>query len=270
VQSRSNNFQQTKEFRFSTSALMNYAFEARMYGQQILRDKPGAKVAILYQNHDYGKDYLSGLKAGLGAQAAKALVAEVTYEQSDPTLGSQILTLKGSGADTIILAAYSKQVSQSLKKMVELNWKPLVYISHVSAQVYPALSLVGLDNTVGVMTASVIKDPSDPSWHLDADYKAWLAWMGKYYPKGDINNGSNASVYATCAAISHVLKAAGDDLSRENILRQMTSLKEFAAPMLLPGITMSMSPDNCNLFRKIQLQRFDGKRWVPVGNPVGE
>ncbi len=270
VQSGSNNFQQPKEFRYSTSALMNYSFEAKVYAQQILRDKPNAKIAILYQNDDYGKDYLHGLKAGLGAQAAKALVAEITYEQSDPTLDSQILSLKGSGADTIILAAYSKQVSQSLKKMVDLNWKPLVYISHVSAQVYPTLSLVGLENTIGVMTASVIKDPSDPTWHNDADYKAWLVWMGKYYPKGDINNGSNASVYATCAAITHVLKAAGDDLSRENILKQMTSLKEFAAPMLLPGITMSMSTDNYNLFRKIQLQRFDGKRWVPVGKPVGE
>ena len=274
VQSGSNNFQQPKEFRFSTSALMNYSFEARMYGQQILRDKPSAKVAILYQNDDYGKDDLSGLKAGLnaglGAQAAKALVAEITYEQSDPTLDSQIVSLKASGADTVVLAAYSKQVSQSLKKMVDMNWKPLVYISHVSAQVYPTLSLVGLENTIGVMTASVIKDPSDPSWHNDADYKAWLAWMQKYYPKGDINNGSNASVYATCAAIAHVLKAAGEDLSRENILKQMTSLKEFPAPMLLPGIAMSMSADNYNLFRKIQLQRFDGKRWVPLGKPVGE
>ena len=270
VQSGSNNFQQPKEFRYSTSALMNYSFEARMYGQQILRDKPSAKVAILYQNDDYGKDYLSGLKAGLGAQAAKALVAEITYEQSDPTLDSQIVSLRASGADTIVLAAYSKQVSQSLKKMVDLNWKPLVYISHVSAQVHPTLSLVGLENTVGVMTAAVIKDPSDASWHNDADYKAWLAWMGKYLPKGDINNSANASVYSTSAAIAHVLKAAGDDLSRENILKQMTSLKEFQAPMLLPGITMSMSPDNYNLFRKIQLLRFDGKRWVPVGKPVGE
>jgi branched-chain amino acid transport system substrate-binding protein len=116
----------------------------------------------------------------------------------------------------------------------------------------------------------VIKDPSDPAWHKDADYLAWLAWMGKYYPKGDINNSSNASVYATSSAIAHVLKAAGDDLSRENILKQMTSLKEFAAPMLLPGITMSMSADNYNLFRTIQLLRFDGKHWVPVGKPVGE
>jgi branched-chain amino acid transport system substrate-binding protein len=270
VQSGSNNFQQPKEFRFSTAALMSYEFEAKMYGQQILRDKPNAKVAILYQNDDYGKDYLRGLKAGLGAQAAKALVAEITYEQADPTVDSQIVSLKASGADTVILAAYSKQVSQSLKKMVDLGWKPLTYLSHVSAQVHPTLALVGLDNAVGVMTAAVVKDPSDPSWHDDADYKAWLAWMQKYLPKGDINNSANASVYATSAAIAHVLKAAGNDLSRENILRQMTSLKDFAAPMLLPGITMSMSPDNYNLFRKIQLLRFDGKRWVPVGKPVSD
>jgi branched-chain amino acid transport system substrate-binding protein len=270
VMSGSNNFQQPKDFRYTTSALMNYAFEARVYGTQILRDKPSAKVAILYQNDDYGKDYLNGLKAGLGAQAAKALVAEITYEQTDTTLDSQIVQLQASGADTLVLAAYSKQVSQSLKKMIDLGWKPLVYISHVSAQVHPTLALVGLDNTVGVMTASIVKDPSDPTWHNDADYKAWLAWMQKYQPKGDINNSANASVYATSSAVAHVLRAAGDDLSRENILKQMTNLKDFAAPMLLPGITMTMSPDNYNLFRKIQLLRFDGKRWVPVGKPVGE
>lgn len=267
VLSGSNNFQQPKEFPYSTSALMSYEFEARTYGQQILRDKPAAKVAILYQNDDYGKDYLRGLKAGLGA---KALVAEITYEQTDSTLDSQIVSLRASGADTVLLAAYSKQVSQSLKKMVDLGWKPLTYISHVSAQVHPTLSLVGLENTVGVMSAGVIKDPTDPTWHNDADYKAWLAWMQKYYPKGDTNNSSNAAVYATCAAITHVLKSAGDDLSREGILKQMTSLREFAAPMLLPGISMTVTPDNYNIFRKIQLLRFDGKRWVPLGKPVGE
>lgn len=266
VQSGSNNFQQPKDFRYSTSALMSYEFEAKVYGQWIAREKPNAKVAILYQNDDYGKDYLRGLKAGWG----RPLAAEVTYEQTDPTLDSQIVALKSSGADVVVLAAYSKQVSQSLRKMTEMAWKPQVWISHVSAQVHPTLSIVGLDNTVGVMTASVIKDPSDASWHNDADYKVWLAWMGKYLPKADVNNSSFASVYATCAAITQVLKAAGDDLSRENILRQMTQLKDFAAPMLLPGVTMSMSADNYNLFRKIQILKFDGKRWVPQGKPVGE
>ena len=270
VMSGSNNFQQPKEFRYTTSALMNYEFEAEMYGQQILREQPNAKVAILYQNDDYGKDYLRGLKAGLGAQGAKALVAEVTYEQTDPTTDSQVLALKSSGADTVVLAAYSKQVSQSLRKMVDVGWKPQVYISHVSAQVNPTLSLVGLENTIGVMTAAVVKDPTDPSWQNDADFKTFVAWMQKYQPKGDINNSANASVYAYCAAMAQVLKAAGDDLSRENILKQMTTLKNFSAPMLLPGITMSMSADNYNLFRSIQLMRFDGKRWVPQGKPVSE
>ena len=266
VQSGSNNFQQPKAFRFSTSALMSYEFEARVYGQEIARDKPNAKVAILYQNDDYGKDYLRGLKAGWG----KPLTAEITYEQSDTTVDSQVLGLKAAGADVIILAAYSKQVSQALRKIDELGWKPQVWISHVSAQVHPTLSLVGLDKTVGVMTAAVVKDPSDPTWQNDADYKAWLAWMKKYQPKGDVENSANASVYSTSAAIAHVLKLAGDDLSRENILKAALTLKDFAAPMLLPGITMTMSADNYNLFRKIQLMRFDGKRWVPQGKPVGE
>lgn len=266
VQSGSNNFQQPKAFRFSTSALMSYEFEAKVYGQVIARDKPSAKVGILYQNDDYGKDYLRGLKAGFG----KPLTTEITYEQTDPTLDSQILALKSAGVDVVVLAAYSKQVSQSLRKMTELNWKPQVWISHVSAQVHPTLSIVGLENVVGVMTASVVKDPTDPTWHNDADYKAWLAWMKKYQPKGDVENSANASVYASSAAIAQVLKLAGDDLSRDGILKAALTLKDFAAPMLLPGITMTMSADNYNLFRKIQLMRFDGKRWVPQGKPVGE
>jgi len=266
VQSGSHNFQQPKEFPYSTSALMNYEFEAKVYGKQILAANPNAKIGILYQNDDYGKDYLRGIKASAG----KAVVAEITYEQTDPTVDSQILALKGAGVDVVLLAAYSKQVSQSLRKMDEIGWKPLVYLSHVSAQVHPTLSIVGLDKVVGVMTASIIKDPSDSRWHNDPDYKEWLAWMKKYYPDGDINNSSNASVYASASALAHVLKAAGKDMSRENILAQMTSLKDFKAPMLLPGITMNMSKDNYNLFRKIQLMRFDGKSWALVGEPVGE
>ncbi len=266
VQSGSNNFQQPKAFRFSTSALMSYEHEAKVYGQVIAKDKPAAKVAILYQNDDYGKDYLRGLKAGLG----KPLAAEITYEQTDPTMDSQIVALKASGADVVILAAYSKQVSQSLRKMNEMGWKPQVWLSHDSAQVHPTLSIVCLENVVGVMTAAVVKDPTDPSWHNDADYKAWLAWMKKYQPKGDVENSCNVSVYASSAAIAQGLKLAGNDLSREGVLKGMLQLKDFAAPMLLPGITMTMTADNYNLFRKIQLMRFDGKRWVPQGKPVGE
>lgn len=268
VQSGSNNFQQPKEFRYSTSALMNYEFEAKIYARQILAANPNAKIAILYQNDDYGKDYLKGLKAGLGANT-KALVSEITYEATDPTVDSQIVALKSSGADTVLLAAYSKQVSQSLRKMADLGWKPQVYISHVSAQIQ-TLAIAGLENATGAVTAQIIKDPADPTWHNDADYKEWLAWMKKYYPNGDASNSSNASVYASSAAIAHVLKSAGNDLSRENILRELLKLKDFPAPMLLPGITMTMSADNYNLFRKIQMMKFDGKRWVTMGKPVGE
>lgn len=266
VQSGSFNFQQPKEFPYSTSALMNYEFEAKVYGKQILLNNPNAKIGILYQNDDYGKDYVRGLKAAAG----KALISEITYEQTDPTVDSQILELKAAGVDTLVLAAYAKQVSQSLRKIDDLGWKPLVYISHVSAQVHPTLSNVGLDKVVGLMTASIIKDPSDSRWHDDPEYKEWLAWMKKYYPKGDISNSSNASVYASSSAIAHVLKGAGNDLSRENILKSATSMKDFRAPMLLPGITMNLSPDNYNLFHKIQIMRFDGKHWVPQGEPVGE
>jgi branched-chain amino acid transport system substrate-binding protein len=267
VQSGSNNFQQPKEFRYSTSALMSYEFEAKVYGQNILRTAPNAKVGILYQNDDYGKDYLRGLKEGV---AGKPLAAEVTYQQTDPTMDSQVLELRAAGVEHLVLAAYSKQVSQALRKMSELGWKPQVYISHVSAQVDPTLSNVGLEKVVGVITALVVKDPTDPAWQNDADYKEYIAWMKKYYPNGDPNSSSNASVYASCSAIAHVLKLAGNDLSRENILKQMVTLKDFTPPMMLPGISMTMSPDNYNLFRRIQMMRFDGKRWVALGKPVGD
>ena len=266
VMSGSQNFQQPKEFPYSTPALINYEFEAKVYGKQILATNPKAKIGILYQNDDYGKDYLRGLKAAAG----KAVTTEITYEQTDPTVDSQVIALKSAGVDTVLLAAYSKQVSQALRKMLDIGWKPQVYLSHVSAQVHPTLSLVGLDKVVGVISAAVIKDPTDTTWHNDADYKEFVAWMKKYYPDGDATNQSNAFTMASCAALAHVLKAAGNDLSRENILKQMTQLKDFKAPMLLPGITMNMSADDYNLYRKIQVMRFDGKRWVSLGEPLGE
>ncbi len=266
VLSGSQNFQQPKEFPYSTSGLMNYMFEAKIYGKQIIASNPAAKIGVLYQNDDFGRDYLRGLKEG----ADKAVVAEFSYESSDPTVGSQIISLKDAGVDTVVLAAYSKQVSQALRTMVEMEWKPQVFISHVAAQVHPTLSIVGLDKLVGLKTAMVTKDPTDPTWKDDADMKAYLAWMAKYRPGDDVKVSSNASVMSFCAAIAHVLEAAGDDLSRENILKQLTQLKDFKAPMLLPGIAMTISPDNYNPFRKIQMMRFDGTRWVPQGEPVGE
>lgn len=269
VQSGSNNFQSPKEFRYSTSGLMNYEFEARVYAKHIMQTKPDARIGILFQNDDYGKDYVHGLKQGLGDKG-KMLVSEVTYQQSDPTVDSQVLELKAANVDTVILAAYSKQVSQALRKTIDMGWKPQVYVSHVSAQVNPTLTNVGLNNVVGLLTAVVVKDPSDPSLHNDPDYKEYLAWMKKYYPSGDPMNASNASIYATCSAIAKVLKDAGDDLSRDNILAQALKLKDFRAPMLLPGIGMTMSPDNYNLFRKVQLMRFDGAHWVAMGEPIGE
>ena len=268
VQSGSKNFEQPKEYPFSTSALINYEFEGRIYAQQILAAKPDAKVGVLYQNDDYGKDYIVGLRAGLGDKAKS--LKEVSYLQQDPTVDSQLLELKAADVDVVVLAAYSKQVSQSIRKIADLGWKPQIYISHVSTQVEPTLSNAGLNNAVGAMTVLVAKDPSDPTWKDDPDFKAYSAWMKKYYPTGDPNNSSNASTYASSAAIAEVLKRAGDDLSRENILKQVTSLKEFAAPMLLPGVTMTITPDNYNVYPKVQPMRFDGTRWVPQGAPVGE
>ena len=268
VQSGSKNFEQPKEYPYSTAGLINYEFEGKIYGQLILKANPDAKVGILYQNDDYGKDYITGLRVGLGAKAKE--LKEVSYLQQDPTIDSQILELRQAGVDVIVLAAYSKQVSQAIRKISDLGWKPQIYISHVSTQIEPTLSNAGLANASGAMTVLVSKDPSDPTWKDDPDFLAYLAWMKKYYPSGDPNNSANAASYMASAAVAHVLKQAGDDLSSANILKQVTSLREFAAPMLLPGITMTITPESYNLYPKVQLMRFDGKRWVPQGQPVGD
>lgn len=254
---------------WTVPGLPSYSGEARIFAAHILRNSPNAKVGVLYQNDDFGKDYLRGLKSGFGDQAGRLIVAEQSYELTDPTVDSQIIALHAAGADTLVMGSLSKQTSQAIRKVSDLGWKPATYLSYVSAAVSPTLSNAGLDKSVGILTATVVKDPTDARWQKDPDYLEWLAWMKQYYPKGDTSNMSNVYSYVVSNTLVHVLREAGPNPTREEVLKRLVNLQNYAAPMLLPGITLTYKPDDYTGFRRMQLQRFDGAKWVPVGEPIG-
>ena len=270
VMSGSHVFQTPDKTPWTVPGLLSYYAESRAYATHILRNTPNAKVGVLFQNDDFGKDYLRGIKAGLGAQATKLMVAEQSYELTDPTVDSQIVALRAAGVDTLVMGSLSKQTSQAIRKIHDLGWKPTIYLSYISAAVSPTLVNAGLEKSVGILTATVIKDPTDTRWHQDADYLEWLAWMKKYYPKGDLSNMSNVYAYVANSTMVHVLRAAGPNPTREEVLKRLTNLRDYAAPMLVPGVTLSFKPDDYTGFRRMQLQKFDGAKWVPVGEPIGD
>ena len=239
----------------------SYQLEGRTYGEYIAKTQPNAKIAVLYQNDDFGKDLLKGLKDGLGAKAS-AIVAEATYEVSDATVDSQIATLKASGADTFVNVTTPKFGAQAIRKAYDIGWKPKEYLSNVAASVAGVLTPAGLDKSVGLVTVGYFKDPTDKQWDSDPAMKEYKAFMKEYDPEGNATDANN--VYATLAAqtLVQVLKQCGDDLTRENVMKQAESLKDFAPPLLLPGIKISTSPTDFNLIKQLQLVRFDGTTWV--------
>jgi ABC-type branched-subunit amino acid transport system substrate-binding protein len=239
--------------------------EARIYTRYILREKPDAKIAVLYQNDDYGKDYVTGIKDVLGDEYAKR-VTEASYEFTDPTVDSQVVSLSGSKADAMIVAATPKFMAQTIRKIYELGWKPMFFMSNVSIWVNSVMEPAGVEKAVGALSSAYVKDPADPSWASDPGIEAWRDFMRKYMPREDINDQNFVNSYAEGATIVQVLKQAGQDLSRENILRQATNLKGLEIPVLLPGIKVNTSPDNYASIREMQLMRWDGKRWVRFGD----
>lgn len=267
VMSGSHIFQTPDKTPWTVPGLPTYYAESRIYAKQILQSTPNAKIGVLYQNDDFGKDYLRGIKSGLGAQAGKMIIAEAAYELSDPTVDSQILSLKAAGVDTLVMGSLSKQTSQAIRKIRDLGWKPTIYLSYISAAVSPTFTNAGLENSAGIITATVIKDPTNARWHKDPDFLEWQAWMKKYYPQGDLSNMSNVYYYIASKAFEEVLRKAGSTPTRDGILKQVTSLN-YSAPMLVPGITISYSPTDYNPFKKMQLQKFDGANWVYIGEPV--
>jgi ABC-type branched-subunit amino acid transport system substrate-binding protein len=258
-----------KNFPWTMGFNINYQAEGNIYAKYILDTKPDAKIAILYQNDDYGKDYVKGLKDGLGDKAAKMVVAEASYEVTDPTIDSQIVTLKASGADTFYNVTTPKFAAQAIRRVYDMGWKPLHILNNVSYSVGSVLTPAGLDKSVGLITAAYFKDPADPRWKNDPGFGEYSAWLKKYYPEGDIKDSFNVSGYLIAQGVVHVLKACGDDLSRENVMKQMVSIKDLQLPMMLPGIRWNTSQDDFFLIESAQLARFDGKEWVSFGKIIG-
>ena len=241
----------------------NYQSEGHIYAQYLLKNHPGGKVGILYQNDDYGKDYVKGLKDGLNGKLP--VVAELPYETSDPTIDSQIINLKASGADVFYNVTTPKFAAQAIKKMAEIEWKPIHLLNNVSNSVGAVLKPAGLDNSKGIFSTQYLKDPTDPAWKEDPAYKEWVAFMDKYYPEGD--RTSTFTVYGYLAAQTFVqtIKQCGDDLTRENVMKQAANLKDLQLGMLLPGITINTSATDFAPIKQMQMERFTGEKWELFG-----
>jgi len=245
----------------------SYSSEGRLYAQEILRTKPNAKIAVLFQNDDYGKDYLNGFKDGLGDKAKSMIVAEASYEVSDPTVDSQIVTLKGSGADTFFNVTTPKFAAQAIRKADDIGWKPTHYLNNVSASVGSVLKPAGLEKSVGLVSMVYIKEGNDKRWDNDPAMMDFKALIKKYAPEVSPDDGNATNGYAIASLMAHILRLAGDNLTRENIMKVATSLKDYQIPMALPGVLASTSADDFALFQTMQLARFDGTMWVPFGKP---
>ena len=253
-----------KGFPWTMGWQPNYQVEAAIYARHILSTKPGAKIAILFQNDDYGKDYLKGFKDGLGANA-KQIVSEVSYETSDPTVDSQVVQMQGSGADVFFNITTPKFAAQAIRKAYDIGWKPVHYLNNVSASIGSVLTPAGLDKSVGLISTQYLKDPLDDAWKNDQGMNDWKAFMAKYYPEGDLKDASNVFGYTAAQGLVQVLKQCGDNLTRENVMRQAASLKDLQLPLALPGIKVDTSATDFAPFQQEQMVRFDGKQWVRFG-----
>ena len=258
-------FSDPKNFPWTMGFNPTYPAEAKIYAQYILKNVPDAKIGVLYQNDDYGKDYLKGLKEGLGDAAKKMIVMEQTYEVTDPVVDSQVVNLKNSGANVFLNVTLGKAAIQSIKKAHDIGWKPVHFLNVNSASPGLILKVAGLDASRGLISVFYLKDPTDPQWKDDPAMKDFLAFMKKYYPDGNAQDANN--VYAVLAAqtLVHVLKQAGKDLSRDNVMKQAASIKDLSLPLFIPGIKINTNPADYLVLTLLQLVKFDGERWVPFG-----
>ncbi|MET4425732.1 ABC transporter substrate-binding protein [Bradyrhizobium sp. 956_D2_N1_5] len=242
-----------------------YESEGVVYAKYILQAKPDAKIAILSQNDDFGRDYVAGFKRALGPKAASMIIAEASYETSAPTISSQLSTLNASGANVLFGVVLGKFTSQMVKGVAEIGWKPELLFVPTSASSISFLEPAGLDNAVGLISSSNQKDTMDPQWADDPGVKSYFAFMKQYMPTADLSNSNYAAGYHYATLLMTVLNACKDDVSRDNILKQAASLKEVKLPLLLPGMSVSTGPDDYLPFQQLQLRRFNGKSWVPFG-----
>src|SRR6202795_3898457 len=254
-----------KDFPWTMGWQPAYQSEGRIYAKYLLKEKPDAKIAIMYQNDDFGKDLLKGLKDGLGDKASSMIVAEESYEVSEPTIDSHIVKLKSSGADVYFSMTTPKFAAQSIKKAAELEWKPMYFQSNVGASVGAVLQPAGFENAQGILSAAYAKDGADAQWETDEGMKKFYAFLAKYAPDANRADGSVVFGYGQAQTMVQVLKQAGDDLTRENIMKQAASLKDFAPDTLLPGVKISTSATDFYPIEQLQMMRFKDKKWDLFG-----
>ena len=259
-----------KDFPWTMGWQPNYQTEAATYAKHILQTKPDAKIAVLYQNDDYGKDYLKGFEDGLGAKAKSMIVAKASYETSDPTVDSQIVQLQASGANVFFNITTPKFAAQAIRKAYDIGWKPVQYLNNVSASIGSVLTPAGLEKSTGVISIQYLKDSLDPKWKDDKAMKDWYAFMAKYYPEGNVKDGSNMVGYGVAQTMVQVLKQCGDNLTRANVMKQAASLKDFRTDVLLPGIKINTSATDYAPIEAMQLVQFDGKEYKAIGDVVGK
>ena len=259
-----------KNFPWTMGWQPNYQSEARIYAKYILRERPNAKIAVLYQNDDYGKDYLKGFKDGLGDKAASMIVAEESYETSEPTIDSHIVKLKASGADVFFNASIPKFAAQAIRKVSEIEWKPLHLLNNVSASIGATIQPAGFDRSQGIVSSAYIKDPTDPQWKNDTGLQHWRDVMKKYLPDADMSDSFYVYGYAATMTTIHVLRVCGNDFSRENLMRQASNMQNVEVGALLPGIHISSSPTNFHPIRQLQLTTFNGEHWESFGDVLSD
>jgi branched-chain amino acid transport system substrate-binding protein len=265
VQSGATKWNDPREFPWTMGWPPNYQNEARIYARYILKEKPNAKVAVLYQNDDYGKDYLKGLKDGLGAKAASMIVAEEAYEVSEPTIDSHLVKMKSLGADVFVDVTTAKFSSQAIKKAAEIGWKPLHFISNVSASIGSIIRPAGIDNARGIISVAYLMDALDPQWKDDPGMKAFDEFLARDFPEGNRADDRVMVGYNMAQTLAQVLRQCGDDLTRENVMKQAANLKDFRTTNLLPGIKINTSPIDFAPIKQVQLRRFNGETWELFG-----
>jgi branched-chain amino acid transport system substrate-binding protein len=254
-----------KSFPWTMGWQPNYQSETQIYAKYILKNKPDAKIAVLYQNDDYGKDYLKGFKDGLGAKAASMIIIEESYEVSQPTIDSNIVKLKSLNADVFFNVTTPKFAAQAIKKMNEIGWKPLHFLNNVSASIGSVMKPAGFENSQDIISSAYFKDPTDAQWKNDAGMKAWNEFLDKYYPEANRADGSVMYAYNVAQGLVHVLKACGDDLTRANVMKQAASIKDLELGGLLPGVKVNTSATDFAPISQVQLMKFKGETWELFG-----
>jgi branched-chain amino acid transport system substrate-binding protein len=254
-----------RNYPWTMAFLPSPRVEVQAFLHYLVRERSDAKIAVLYQNDDFGKDYLRTTKDLLGDKAARMMVAEASYEVTDPSIDSQIISLKASGADTLLIATTPKFGAFAVRKAYDIAWRPLRFIASPSTSIGAVLTPAGLEKSSGLFSSAYLKDPADPIWQQDTGVTQWHAWMKRYHSEGDASDWFNVLGYSAAQLLVEVLRRCGDDLTRENVMKQATSLKDVDLTMLLPGIRINTSPSDYQPIKQARLQRFDGNRWVKVG-----